>query len=175
MEVKDKNILRLLSEIENIKSKKLSEWFIKTKNHLPVYVAEFLFAKNTGILNQMLYEESEDGLLYDPTILRQGIDNLMVILDGQNCGHDNSRLKALYSNFADSKIRFSYLKPIIDQLDLYPTLADEIISDVKSLIPEAQNPEELEFLQNYIRNVEARRGQQSKELAEKLARQRQKN
>ena len=173
MEVNEREILRLVSEINNIKSAKLSEWFVKTRKHLPAYVAEFLFMKNTGIVGQMLTAETEDGLMYDPMILRQGIDILMNILEGQNCGHDNARLKAMYSNFQDCSTRFAYLKPIIDQLDIYPTIGDEIIRDAQFVRGLTQNPEEAEFLNNYIKNVQARTETQKEELKERLAKQRQ--
>ena len=173
MEVNEREILRLISEINNIKSTKLSEWLVKTKKHLPFYVAEFLFMKNTGIVFHMLTEEVSGGLMYDPMILRQGIDMLMNILDGQNCGHDTTRLKAMYSNFKDAETRITYLKPVIDQLDIYPTIGDEIVGDAEHLKQIAQSEEEIEFLENYIRNIQVRKEMQRAELNEKLSKQRQ--
>ena len=173
MEVNEREILRLVSEINNIKATKLSEWFVKTKKHLPVYVAEYLFMKNTGIVSQMLTAESEDGLMYDPAVLRQGIDMLMSILESQNLGHDTARLKAMYTNFADTSTRVGYLKPIIDQLDIYPTIGDEFVLDIEGLKQIAQSAEEIEFYDNYIRNIQGRKEMQTAELNEKLAKQRQ--
>ena len=173
MEIEEKKFLRLINEIENIKSKKLDEWLAKAKKYLPSYVAEYLFMKKLGVVSQMIYAENETGLVYDPIVLRQGIDILMNIMESQNLGHDNARLKAMYTNFADASTRVGYLKPIVDQLDIYPTLKDEIISDVKKVMAEAQSAEEIEFFETYIKNIEAREKIQSKELAEKLARQKQ--
>lgn len=175
MEVNEREILRLVSEINNIKATKLSEWLVKTRKHLPAYVAEFLFMKNTGIVGQMLTAETEEGLMYDPTILRQGIDMLMAILESQNLGHDTARLKAMYTNFADAGTRVYYLKHVIDQLDIYPTIGDEVIGDVKILKNTTQSAEEIEIYDNYIRSVQCRKEIQTAELNEKLAKQRQKN
>ena len=173
MKVNEREILRLISELENIKNKKLSEWLTKAKNHLPGYVAEYLYMKKTGVVSQMIFAETEEGLVYDPTILRQGIDMLMTILEGQNYGHDTSRLKMMYSNFADGVTRISYLKSIIDQLDIYPTIGDELIKDIIKLKEDAQTTEELEFLENYQRNIQARKPIQEAERKERLAKQKQ--
>ncbi len=173
MEINEREILRLINEINNIKSTKLSEWLMKTKKYLPSYVAEYLFMKKMGIVSQMINAESEEGLMYDPTILRQGIDMLMRIMEGQNFGHDSDRLKAMYTNFFNPEIRVGYLRPIVDQIDIYPTIGDEIVCDVERLKESAKTEEEIEFFDNYIRSVKSRKEMQATDLKEKLARQKQ--
>ena len=172
MEVNEREIIRLVNEIHNIRALKLSEWFNKTKKHLPLYVAEYLFLKKTGIVDKMLTTETEEGLLYDPMVLRQGIDMLMAVLENQNCGSDLSRGRVVYLNFADPQTRVGYLKSIIDQLDIFPSISKEFVSDLEQMKNYTENPEEVEILDNYIRNVQARTPMQEKDLQEKRAIQR---
>ena len=173
MELNEREILRILNEIHHIRSSKLSEWFNKAKKHLPLYVAEYLFRQKTGVVDNMLTVETEEGLLYDPVVLRQGVDMLMSVLECQSHGSDSSRGKVLYLNFADPQTRVGYLKPIIDQLDIFPSISKEFIADLEQMKNFTTDPEELEILENYQRNVQLRTKIQEQELQEKRARQKQ--
>lgn len=173
MEVNEREIIRLVNEIRNIRLFKLGEWYQKTKKYLPIYVADYLFRKKTGIVDEMISEEIPDGLMYDPMILRQGIDMLMVVMENQNNSCDLTRGKSVYLNFADPEIRVGYLKPIIDQLDIFPSISKEFIADLESVKQVTQDPETVEIFDNYIRNVKARTKMQEEDLKLKQVRQRQ--
>ena len=172
MTITEQDFLRQLNEARNIEGYKLREWENKTKQLLPVYVAEYLFHRKTGVVSGMLQIDEEHGFIYDPTILKQGIDMLLRIAEGQqNKGADSGRFAATYSNFADPQTRVFYFRQIIDQLDIYPSIGQSVIKDMRKVAETSQDEEFLELLENRIRNIEVREKMQRKELEEKWGRQ----
>ena len=172
MATTEQEFLRQLNEARNIENSKLREWEDRTKKLLPVYVAEYLFHRKTGIVSEMLQIDEEHGFLYDPTILKQGIEVLLKIAEGQkNKGAEYGRFSSMYLNMADPYTRILYFRRIIDQLDIYPSIGQNVIKDMRKFAETCQDEEFLELLEGRIRNIEAREKMQRKELEEKFGRQ----
>ena len=172
MENQEKDFLRQVSEARTIETVKLKEWENKAKQFIPVYASEYLFYRKTGIVAQMLQVDPERGFIYDPTILKQGVDILLKIAEGQQSrGADENRLATMFTNFADAETRIGYFISIIDQLDIYPSIGQSVIKDLKKVAENTQDEEVLEVISNRIKNIESRAKMQRKALEERFGRQ----
>lgn len=172
MENQEREFLKQVSEARTIETVKLKEWENKARQLIPVYAAEYLFYRKTGIVAQMLQVDPERGFIYDPTTLKQGVDILLKIAEGQqNRGADEGRLATMYTNFADAETRIGYFISIIDQLDIYPSIGQSVIKDLKKVAENTQDEDVLEVISNRIKNIESREKMQRRALEEKWGRQ----
>jgi hypothetical protein len=172
MEFNEKQFRNQLGEARNIETIKLQEWSNRLRQVLPVYVIEYLFHKKSGVVAEMLKIDENIGFVYDPATLKQGIDMLVKIAEGQTLkGAEDTRLQGMYANFADPVTRVTYLKTSADQMDVYATIGDVVVKDLKVVAAQTTDEEMLEILQNRIRNVEARTQTQRRELQTRYGRQ----
>lgn len=172
MEFNEKQFRSQLNEARNIENIKLQEWSRRVKSLLPVYVVEYLFHKKTGIVADMLKVDENVGFVYDPATLKEGIEVVVKIAEGQTVkGADDARLQGMYANFADPVTRVLYLRSIVDQMDVYATIGDVVVKDLKIVAEQTTDEEMLEILQNRIRNVEARTQTQRRDLQVRYGRQ----
>ena len=172
MEFNEQQFRAQLGVARNIETIKLKEWSDKLRQLLPVYVVEYLFHRKSGVVADMLKVDENVGFVYDPETLKQGIDVLVRIAEGQTVkGAEDARLQGMYANFADPATRVFYLKTFVDQMDVYATIGDLVVKDLKTVEAMTQDEEMKEILQNRIRNVEARTETQRRELQTRFGRQ----
>lgn len=172
MEITEQQFRTQLSEARNIETVKLKEWSDRLKQLLPVYVIEYLFHRKSGVVVDMLQIDENVGFVYDPATLKQGVDMLVKIAEGQTLkGAEDARLQGMYANFADPVTRMTYLRAFLDQMDVYATIGELVVKDLRVVEASTQDEEMKEILQNRIRNIELRTQTQRRELQERYGRQ----
>lgn len=172
MEINEQQFRTQLSEARNIETVKLKEWSDRLKQLLPVYVIEYLFHRKSGVVVDMLQIDENVGFVYDPATLKQGVDMLVKIAEGQTLkGAEDARLQGMYANFADPVTRMTYLRAFLDQMDVYATIGELVVKDLRVVEASTQDEEMKEILQNRIRNIEFRTQTQRRELQERYGRQ----
>ena len=96
MEITEQQFRTQLSEARNIETVKLKEWSDRLKQLLPVYVIEYLFHRKSGVVVDMLQIDENVGFVYDPATLKQGVDMLVKIAEGQTLkGAEDARLQGM--------------------------------------------------------------------------------
>lgn len=167
-----RDLFKQVTDAKVIETTKLKEWEKRAKQVIPAYAAEYLFYHKTGVVSQMLQFDKDGGFVYDPATLKEGIDVLLKIAESQQSrGLNACRLATMYTNFADAETRIGYFMSIIDQLDIYPSIGQSVIKDLKMVAENINDVEILEVIENRIRNIEAREKIQLKALEEKWGRQ----
>ena len=95
MEITEQQFRTQLSEARNIETVKLKEWSDRLKQLLPVYVIEYLFHRKSGVVVDMLQIDENVGFVYDPATLKQGVDMLVKIAEGQTLTRCNPLVRLL--------------------------------------------------------------------------------
>lgn len=165
----DNSIEKQIIAARYIREKKLKEWYQKTKKHIPIYLVDYLFYKN-GLVDKMLAFDEEKGFAFDPKTLEEGIENTLAVLEFAK-QEKQERARIVYKKFADAQTRISYLGSIIDQLDIYHVIGQEVIADLEECAKKWTDAEFLEFVECKKRNINARSETEKKMLAEKNNRQ----
>ena len=133
---------------------KQKEWLEKSKKHIPVFAAEYLFHKNPSRLTEMLRFDEQTGFKYDPEILLEGIELLFRIFDSKDSRVvSHSRLQTMYENFATPEIRVNYLRTFAEYLELYPVIGNQMIRDLETVSKTTNDPEFLETLDGRIKTI----------------------
>lgn len=173
MEVKQQDIFKQMQDARVIQDVYLKEWAARVRRLRPEYVSDFLFYKNIGEVPQMLMAQDDDGFVYDPKTLKDGVEMLIKILESQEVyKNDDPKIKVMYTRFGTPEIRIKYLRSIIDKMDIYASIGDFVIADLVEVAKTTKDEEFLEFLQNRINNIKQRAEREKKELQEKRRNQR---
>ena len=144
--MKSKSFIEQQYHAKKIKDIKSRQWTEIAAQFMPRFTAEYLFYPTSSHLASMLKVDPEQGYIYDPETLENGIDMLMKILTNKLL--PQGRIERMYSSFEDPITRISYLKAFIFQLELCPKLAKCMIDDLTKIEATLSDPEEIEINQN---------------------------
>ena len=154
MENTQENLQRQYNAAQYIARVKQKEWLEKSKKHIPVYAAEYLFHKNPSRLTEMIRFDEQTGFKYDPEILLEGMEMLFRIFDSKDSKVTSiPRLQAMYANFATPEIRVNYLRIFAEYLELYPIIGKQMIADLEETAKTSTDPEFFETLDGRIKTV----------------------
>ena len=168
MELKAQDYYRQVHDAKIVHDTYLRDWEKRVRLYRPEYIADGLFHRTMGDIAQMLASENDQGFVYDPKILKDGVEMLVKILEAQeNYKNNDPKVKVMYTRFGTPELRIKYLRRIADKLDIYSSIGDLVIEDLLEVAKTTTDKEFLEFLPNIIRNIQQRAEMEKKTLEEK--------
>ena len=145
------NDLEKLKIAENIITTKLADWAELAKKYEDEKTAELIFGFHGEVI-QMLSQVCMGKFMYDPQTVADSVDMIFDVLESAKKGN-HAEAKETYLNFEDFRTRAVYLYSIINHLNVFKSIGNEVVNDFEMLKTVATDEEIWLMLDNEIRNV----------------------